>query len=285
MVVAHSSGAPRCSPTRARTRSTASCRRRRRPAPRPGTRCASRCARSARAPSRSASGNRRPRQGVLHLAEPHRARSGEHLVRVVGVLPVAVDPGREPVDLRGQRAARRAEPGTSARARRSTSRAPRPSCRRPTPDAAAGVAGQARVALRHHAVGVRPPVELEVVDGSTRAAREVVEHLVESARDARPPCSRNAGTHCSVTSTRMPSAPSPSRTAGSSSAFSLVADRAARCRRRSPARRRRSARRGRGSRRRCRACRCAVAPAMVCRSMSPMFSSARPNGSSSAGSW
>ena len=28
-----------------------------------------------------------------------------------------------------------------------------------------------------------------------------------------------------------------------------------------------------------------VAPAMVCRSMSPMFSSARPCGSSSAGSW
>ena len=83
--------------------------------------------------------------------------------------------------------------------------------------------GQAGVGLRHRAVGVREPVELEVV-GAPRRARRAPRARRRAAPGCSTACSTNAGTHCSVTSTRMPSAPRPSATAGSSSAFSVSLD-------------------------------------------------------------
>jgi hypothetical protein len=78
----------------------------------------------------------------------------------------------------------------------------------------------ARVFVFVRAMSVREPVELEMVDAIARAMRSST--TASSGSGARPPRT-NAGTHWSVTSTRMPSAPSDSATAGASG-FVLFVD-------------------------------------------------------------
>ena len=76
-----------------------------------------------------------------------------------------------------------------------------------------GALRQARVRLGHRLVGVREPVELEVI-GCRDPVRRASRARRRGPRAARPRAGRTPGTHCSVTSTRMPRAPSPSATAG-----------------------------------------------------------------------
>ena len=68
---------------------------------------------------------------------------------------------------------------------------------------------QACVHLRHGEIGVREPVELEVVVRARHARRAHRAPGRESSGRSSA-CRTNAGTHCRVTSTRIPSAPRPS---------------------------------------------------------------------------
>jgi hypothetical protein len=82
-----------------------------------------------------------------------------------------------------------------------------------------GIRAAPLVRLREGDVGVREPVELEMVRGIRAGSRS---STTSSSGSGRSTAWRvNAGTHWSVTSTRMPRAPSPSATAGSISAFSV----------------------------------------------------------------
>ena len=137
------------------------------------------------------------------------------------------------------------------------------------------------VALGQGPVGVREPVELEVVVGLGDVVRRARARR-RAARAARPACSRKAGTTATVTSVTMPSAPSPSRAACEE--LGLAA---------SASTRRPSRRRARGAApgsRPARPCRrspvpwvpVAIAPASLCRSMSPRLGRAQPKAASSA---
>ena len=133
-----------------------------------------------RAASRRASGTASTRQRVLHLAEAHRARAREHLVRAVGELAVAVDLGRQPVDARGspwRDACRRLHISCE---RRSTSRVVDPVAdrRRRAARGARRAAGCWSSSCTVSVCG--QPVELEVVGGSAARVdtrRALVERL------------------------------------------------------------------------------------------------------------
>ncbi len=127
-------------------------------------------------PQRLGHGGARDR--VLHLAEAHRARAHEHVVRVIREGAVAVDLRREPVDRRGQRRHRTAQ--VAERGEHGVADEPvLPPFGEGADRMRFGVGGQPRVGLRGDPVAVREPVELEVVDRS-RPCLEVVEHRIKA---------------------------------------------------------------------------------------------------------
>ncbi len=111
--------------------------------------------------SRSASRPASRGHGVLHLPEDHVARGGEHLVRHVGVGPLGQRPSGELVDPRDPAEAR-ALPTLLARPKTVLDRKSSSSQRRNLPSGA-GVVDGAVVLLGQDPLGVREPVELEVV--------------------------------------------------------------------------------------------------------------------------
>ena len=125
---------------------------------------------------------RRPRHGVLHLQEPHPARAGEDPVGPVDVLGGGEPARGDTVESTARGAASRRRAGTRGRRRRCRS-ARRPSTRPPGRAPAPRLGGV--VALGGGDVGVREPVELDVV---------VV--AVESSR--APSRGRAASTACSA---------------------------------------------------------------------------------------
>ena len=276
------SGAPRCTRCHGRTRSRARDRRPPRTAPRRGRRCASRAldqrriVRIARV---------RPRgQRVLHLAEAHE-RWVVNTGRDVRELAVAAQPGGEPVDRRApwRRACRSLQASDSARsppARRRPS-ADRRQRARPAPRAAgcwswsspcrcAGTSrtrsGRTLRRSRLEAARATAAERLRLLDGVQQERRARI------ARSRRP--SRRARR-------------ARAATAGSSSAFVRVSP----THRSSVAvgghqrERRPSGRPARGTPAPVPWVPVEVAPAIVCRSMSPRFSMASAVRPSRAGSW
>ena len=169
--------------------------------------------------SRSAVGRRLPRHRVLHLHEAHPARAGEDLVGDVGVGPGSDRrgwrswrcPGRRPGSRRrpsGRRPRRRCWTGTRRRASLRNRGQRR------------GRALAAVVALGGAALGVREPVELEVLVLG-RPARRTGR---APRRSASAPRARSAGRpapRAKVIALTTPSAPRPSRAPANSSAFSV----------------------------------------------------------------
>ncbi len=118
------------------------------------------------------------RHRVLHLGEPHRARAGEHLVREVGVRPLGPRAGRDGGDRRDGLREPPADPAGALPDRVGEELVVQPGLE---PGQRRGRPLAAVVALGGAAVGVREPVELEVlVDG--RQVVQPAEHLVEAHR-------------------------------------------------------------------------------------------------------
>ena len=103
---------------------------------------------------------RRPGHGVLHLQEPHPARAGEHAVGAVDVLGVRELARGEAVESRHQARRRGAEPADEGERAVADQLVAHP-LGHPPPRGPVGVG--AVVALGGGDVGVREPVELDVV--------------------------------------------------------------------------------------------------------------------------
>ena len=257
------------------TPSTAGCRRRRRRAPRPGTPSRQSLASCTRRSS-AQHGRRASARGIAYSIS--RKRTRRRLTKTRCEWSVQVRAPSALADIRasgGTRAGTRrpaaTTPAKAALARISSSHTARQrgSGREPLLQRDAGVA------LQQRHVGVREPVELDVVGRRHQ--------LVEAARAPRssvpgPSTARsaNAGSACRVTAVTTPSAPSPTRAAANSSgcrSASQVEHRAGRRHQLEAADLRRQPAEPRA---RCRACRSRARRRCVCRSMSPRLVSDQP---------
>ena len=192
----------------------------------------------------------------------------------VAVDPPRERPGGEPVEP-GDGAGDQVADPVDARRRRCWTAARR----RRTPGAvrAAAASSRAVVALGQHPVGVREPVGLDVLV-RRRPGRRTRRRPGPTASAPRPRASVNAGSTRNVTAVTMPSAPSPTRAAANSSASSAVPSDRACTSEPSPVTSSSAATCADSDARRppvpC--VPVAIAPATVCRSMSPRLCSARP---------
>ena len=222
-------------------------------------------------------GHHLDRQGVLHLSGSAPCAAREHLLRPVRELAVADDLDRRPVDRRDHLRPHARRAAASPR----TARFRHPVVH-PVADGPHGLAHCVRrqpcVRLREHGVGVRPDVELEVV-GRLDARRPFVDDGVERQRtlervqhelghaldrefDEDAECAEPDGERAELVDCDGPTSPA------------AVTTFAPRMRVARPPNRRPVP--------------CVpveVAPASVCRSMSPRFSMASPCGRSRPGSW
>ena len=226
--------------------------------------------------SRTRLGHRLERERVLHLAEAHRRARREHRRREVGELAVAGElvgqPGEVGRERRGATVPSGADRPRYSAVREELVVDPARDARR-----AACAARRPAGACSSSSAPCRCAGTSRTRSGRRRApARASSSSTASSGSGVSTACSTNAARSCRVTSTSTPRAPSPRRTAGSSSGRSVSLTV-----RSSPV----------AGRRASRATICVarppkpspvpcvpveVAPAIVCRSMSPMFGIARP---------